>query len=112
MSDFTWTPDYVLTPGSQFKTEVSEAENGTKQYRSLWPSGQGFWRLIFKERTLAVAQAVKAFFDLKLGRATAFTWTCPLDSVEYTVRFRQDNFQFDSVEYDKAEFQIEFEEDI
>lgn len=111
MSDFTWVPDYTVVMGSEFKTLESEAENGVKQFRSIWPTGKHSWRLSFKNRTLSVAQAILAFFDTKLGKATSFTWTCPLDSTEYTVRFLQDKLSFNYVNYQQCDFDIDFEED-
>ena len=111
MSDFTWVPDYTVVTSKEFKTLESEAENGVKQYRSMWPTGKYTWRLTFKARTLAVAQAILAFFDSKLGKATAFTWTCPLDSVEYTVRFATDKLGINYVNYQQCDLEIDFEED-
>ena len=111
MSDFTWVPDYTVVTSKEFKTLESEAENGVKQYRSIWPTGKYTWRLTFKARTLAVAQAILAFFETKLGKATSFTWTCPLDSTEYTVRFSNDRLEFSYINYDQCDFEINFEED-
>ena len=112
MSDFAWVPDYTVISNSEWKTLESEMENGVKQYRAKRPSDTQSWRLTFKNRTTAVAQAVLAFFNTKLGKATAFTWTCPLDSTEYTVRFKSDRFTYDYVSYGYCDFEVEFEEDI
>jgi len=86
-------------------------ENGVKQYRQAWPTKRGAWELSFKNRTLTETLAIKAFFEAKLGRATAFTWTCPTDSTEYTVRFASDNFSYQYIGYQLCDFQIKFEED-
>jgi phage-related protein len=111
MSDFAWIPDFVVVTDSEWKTLESEAENGTKQYRSVWPTNKSSFRLTFKNRTVAVAQAVLAFFNLKKGKATSFTWTSPLDSVEYTVRFASDKLSYEYISYGLCDFTIDFEED-
>jgi len=111
MSQFAWVPDFTLTESSEFRTLESPAENGTKQYRSAWPTGAQAWRLVFQKRTLTVVQAILTFFNSMKGKATAFTWTNPLDSVEYTVRFKSDKLSFDYIRYQLCDFEIEFEED-
>jgi len=112
MSDFAWVPDYTVVTNSEWKTLVSEMENGVKQYRQKRPTQIQTWKLTFKNRTTAVAQAVLAFFNTKYGRATSFSWTSPLDSVEYTVRFNQDSFSYDYVSYGICDFSVDFEQDI
>jgi len=111
MSDFAWVPDFTLTESSEFRTLESPAENGVKQYRSVWPTGVQAWKLVFKKKTLTVTQAILAFFNSKKGKATAFTWTNSLDLVEYTVRFKSDRLSFDYENYQAASFEIEIEED-
>jgi phage-related protein len=112
MSEFAWVPDFTFVTGSECKTEESEAECGVKQYRAIWPTPQRNWTLSFKSRTSAVVAAVLAFFEAKLGKATSFTWTCPLDGVEYTVRFKNDKISFEQEGYEQIDFDIELEQDI
>lgn len=107
MSDFTWVPDYTVASDTEFKTQTSEFESGAKQYRQVWSSAKRTWKLTFRNRTTAVMQAIQAFFESKLGQATSFTWTCPLDSVEYTVRFAKDKFSYDYVSYGLCDCEIE-----
>ncbi len=111
MSQFAWVPDFVLTESVEFKTLESPSENGTKQYRSAWPTGLQAWKLVFKKKTLTITQAILTFFNSMKGKATAFTWTNPLDSTEYTVRFKNDKLSFDFVSYQYCDFEIEIEED-
>ena len=111
MSDFTWVADYVISPSSEWNTLESEMENGVKQYRELWPTELQKWKLSFKNRTLTETLAILAFFNTKKGKAYSFTWTCALDSVEYTVRFLTKKFEYNYVGYQRCDFEIEFEED-
>ena len=112
MSDFAWVPDYTVSSGAEWKTLESEMESGVKQYRQKHASETQSWRLTFKNRTLTETQAILAFFNSKHGKADSFTWTSPLDSVEYTVRFKSDKFNYDYVSYNYCDFEIEFEEDL
>jgi phage-related protein len=112
MSDFAITPDFVFSPETEFKTIESEMENGAKQYRSKWPTGKQTWNLVFKNRTLVEARLVKLFFETKKGKATSFTWTCPTDSTEYTVRFKQDRFAYAYNSYNLCDYELLFEEDV
>lgn len=107
MSDFTWVADYTIAHDVEFKTQVSEFENGVKQYRNIWSSPKRTWSLTFKNRTLAEMQAILAFFETKKGQYTSFTWTCPLDNTEYTVRFAKDKMSYDYVSYGLADATIE-----
>lgn len=112
MSEFTWIPDFTIAGGSEHKTLESEMENGVKQYRQKWPSQMRTWKLSFKNRTLTETLAIEAFFNLKYGKATSFTWTNPRTNVEYTVRFKTDKLSYDEHDYDSCDFEIEFEEDM
>ena len=111
MSDFTWVADYTIASDVEFKTQESEFENGVKQYRDVWSSSRKHWKLSFLKRTLGVMAAIQTFFELKKGKATSFTWTCPLDSVEYTVRFAKDKLSYDYVSYDLCDCEIELVQD-
>ena len=111
MSDFTWTPDYTIASDTEFKTQESEFENGVKQYRAVWSGARRWWKLGFLKRTLTEMQAIQAFFEAKLGKATAFTFTCSLNATEYTVRFAKDKFSFDYVAYDQCDCEIELVKD-
>ena len=112
MSDFTYIPDFVITPRSKWDTLESEMESGVKQYRQKRSTKTGSWILSFIKRTLTETQAVEAFFNSKFGKATAFTWTCPLDNTEYTVRFTSDDFSYEANDFNNNDFEVGFEEDI
>ncbi len=111
MSEFTWTPDYTIASDTEFKTQESEFENGVKQYRSIWSSARRWWKLGFLKRTLTEMQAIQAFFETKLGKATSFTFTSSLNGVEYTVRFAKDKFSYDYVAYEQCDCEIQLVKD-
>ncbi len=94
MSDFTFTPDFVVDENVQYKTIVSEFENGTEQRRRKWSTPLRKWSLKFHNKTQSELNAIKSFFTSKYGAYASFTWTNPNDGVEYVVRFVEDSFKF------------------
>lgn len=107
MSEFTSLPDFVFEETLEYKTLVSEFENGVEQRRRKWENPIRKWRLRFKNRTKADMQAVRDFFAGKYGSFTAFTWTNPNDSVEYTVRFSDDSFKFTMKAHEVYDFEFD-----
>ena len=107
MSDFTFKPDYAIEETVQFKTMVSEFENGTEQRRRKWANPLRRWSLKFRNRNTSDLNAIKNFFTSKFGAANQFTWTNPNDSVEYVVRFVEDSFKFTLKAY--GVYDVEFD---
>ena len=108
MSDFTYLPDFLIDEALEYKTIVSEFENGAEQRRRKWANPQRKWTLRFNNRTHTEMTEVSDFFKSKFGAFMAFTWTNPNDSVEYTVRFVEDSFQFSRKAYGVYDFEFEF----
>lgn len=110
MSDLSTNPDYVYEEGVTFNTLVSEFENGTEQRRPRWSSDLRKFRLVYKNRPSSDFSTIKSLFETKKGRYTAFTWTNPNDSVEYTVRFDSDEITFENVTYGIYNFEFTLKE--
>lgn len=108
MSDFTVLPDFVFEETLEYKTLVSEFENGAEQRRRKWANPLSKWTLRFRNRTKADMETVRDFFKSKYGSFTVFTWTDPNDSVEYTVRFVEDSFKFSMKAHGIYDFDFEF----
>jgi phage-related protein len=108
MSDFTYLPDFLIDEAVEYKTLVSEFENGAEQRRRKWQNPLSKWTLRFNNRTSAEMATVRDFFKNKFGAFMSFTWTNPNDSVEYTVRFVEDSFQFSRKAYGVYDFEFEF----
>ncbi len=108
MSDFSWLPDFLIDEAVEYKTLVSEFENGAEQRRRKWQNPLSKWTRRFNNRTLSEMQAVRNFFKSKFGALMSFTWTNPNDAVEYTVRFVEDSFQFSRKAYGVYDFEFEF----
>lgn len=110
MSDFSTNPDTLLEENPKFKTLVSEFENGFEQRRAKWSSDLRTFKLVFTNRTDSEMETVRDFYLSKLGSYSSFTWTNPNDSVEYTVRFKEDSFNFIKKAYLVYDFSFEFVE--
>jgi uncharacterized protein (TIGR02217 family) len=107
MSDFDFKPDVTIDEAVQYKTLISEFENGAEQRRSKWKNPLRKWSLRYKTRTLSEMNSVRDFFMGKKGAFSAFTWTNPNDSVEYMVRFVEDSFRFSLKAYQLYDFELD-----
>lgn len=99
MSELATSPDQVLEETPSFKTLISEYENGAEQRRAKWSTPLREFRLIFRNRTATEYAEALDFFKSKLGAYTSFTWTNPNDSIEYTVRYKDDSIKFTRTAY-------------
>ncbi len=111
MSDFIYIPDFVFDETIEYKTLISEFENGAEQRRRKWANPKGKWILKFNNRLKTELTAIKDFFKNKSGSFMSFTWTNPNDDTEYTVRFITDSFKFSRIAHDIYNFSFEFVED-
>ncbi len=107
MSEFTCLPDFVFEESLEYKTLVSEFENGAQQLRRKWQAPRHKWRLKFTSRTKSDMETVRDFFKSKYGALTAFTWTNPNDELEYAVRFVEDSFKFVMKAYQVYDFEFD-----
>jgi uncharacterized protein (TIGR02217 family) len=94
MADFTTVSDYVLEETPQFQTLVSTFENGVEQRRAKRANSIREFKLQYFTRSVTDFTTVRDFFLSKKGALTSFTWTNPNDSVDYTVRYKEDSLRF------------------
>jgi phage-related protein len=106
MAEFNWMPDFVIEETVRFNTLISEFENGIEQRRAKVSGYPRKWRLFFKNRNKTETDDVKAFFVSKKGALTSFTWNNPNDSIDYWVRFLNDDFNFLLKAYQVYDFEI------
>jgi hypothetical protein len=69
MSEFTFLPDFVFEETLEYKTLISEFENGAEQRRRKWAAPLHKWHLRFSNRVKGDMQAVREFFKSKYGRS-------------------------------------------
>jgi uncharacterized protein (TIGR02217 family) len=106
-SDFTLAPDYTFETTKEYKTLVSEFENGVEQRRQKWSAQRRSWKLVYRNRSSSDLSTINTLFDNKKGMATSFTWDNPIDSTTYTVRFKADSLSYSTDYY--GLYNIEFE---
>ena len=92
--DLTLTPDFVFDQKSQYRTLISNFENGAEQRRAKRSSSITEYRLVYKNRNSTDLSTITTLFNSKKGALTAFTWTHPISSVSTTVRFKEDSLSY------------------
>jgi len=107
MSDFALAPDYTFETTKDYRTLITEFENGAEQRRQVWAAQRRSWKLRYKNRDATDLGTITTIFDSKKGMLTSFTWTNPVDSAEYTVRFKEDSLRYSNSVY--GLYDIEFE---
>lgn len=106
MSDLTLTPDFPIEETIKYKTIVSPFENGAEQRRAKWNDPLRQFRLSYISRPIADWTTIATFYNTKKGPYTAFTWTNPNDSTEYTVRFVEDSLVITRKAYAVIDFEF------
>lgn len=89
MEVFSWQPSQVIEEEIRFKTLITPFESGKEQRRSKGVPRRA-WTMRFS-RLKAEGDAIWAFYVARKGAYEAFLWTNPIDNVQYTVRFLEDN---------------------
>lgn len=110
MSDFNWLPDFVFEETLEYKTLVSEFENGSEQRRRKWSQPHKKWQLRFTNKTKQEMELIRDFFKSKYGEFLPFVWANPNDGISYTVRFNSDSFKFSLKSFEVYDFEFEFME--
>lgn len=105
MSDFTLkyeSCDIVLN----YSVAESDFEDGSDEVRLLHEELIAGWKFKSPALTIAQANAHKDFFDGKFGGATTFTWTWPMNGVEYNVRYVIGSFK---ITHSDGYYRVEWE---
>lgn len=110
MSDFNFNPDFVIDETIEYKTLLSQFDNGAEQRRRKWENPLRKWSLRFKTRAKSELIQIRDFFMNKCGAYGEFTWTNPNDATEYTVRFLDDSFKFSLIAFERYDFELELVE--
>ena len=88
--DLVLQPDFAFEDKTTFNTLVTEFENGVEQRRAKWATPIKSWKFVYKNRTASELSTLQTLFENKKGRYSSWTWTNPVDSQTYTVRFDTD----------------------
>ena len=104
MSDFSLTYGYTLEENPTFNTLISKFENGVEQRRSRRSGSIREFNFQCRNIMQADYEMVRDFYLAKVGALTSFTWTNIIDSVEYTVRFKEDSLKILRTTYQIYDF--------
>ncbi|MFH2013826.1 MAG: hypothetical protein ABIJ17_02540 [Patescibacteria group bacterium] len=86
-------PNEPLDRGWKDSTLISDTDADyirTRARNSRLPKTFGIHYRLMKDSDY---QTLEAFFEARMGSSEAFTWTHPITSVNYTVRFLKDTFK-------------------
>jgi len=90
-----------ITEKVKERTLISPFENGAEQMRAKWSSPLREWTLHFL-KLKTVGEQLKDFWIARKGSAESFYWTSPIDNVQYTVRFKDDDLTREAIFHDVA----------
>lgn len=79
---------YDFTENTNIKVVSSESESGVKITRRRSFAAKGSWSVAWAAMPYSEYVVLKTFFNTVAG--DTFSWTNPLDSISYTVRFADD----------------------
>ena len=106
MADLEHKPDFAFPKRTKYVTFVSEFENGSEQRRSRRENALKEWTLRYRNQSQDVVDDIQDLFDTKKGSFATFSWLNPNDSVEYTVRFKEDVFEPTLIAYGLYDFEF------
>ena len=98
-NDLLINPSFVFDQTPQYKTLISEFENGAEQRRSKRSSAITEYRLIYKNISSTDKDTIVNLFGTKKGAYSSLTWTHPISSSTLTVRFKEDSLTYTNTSY-------------
>lgn len=105
MADFNLARQKI-TEIYDFNVQVSEFENNYEQRRLKSSQSVIGWKIETPDLTYAQMKVYRDFFISKYGALTSFTFLCPFDNTEYTVRFVPGSFE---TPYEGGTFKCKFD---
>jgi hypothetical protein len=88
-------PSYSVVKDINYKTLISNFENGAEQRRNKWSQGKLSFSLVYKILTAAQMTILWDFYIARKGSFESFTYTDVISATAYTVRFSEDSLSFE-----------------
>lgn len=104
----TTPPSFPLTESTVYHQIKSTFENGKVQSRPKYTTSKDRFDLRWDHLTEAQFQSFKEYFEANQG--TTFSWTHPITTTVYTVRFSDDTFDSSAVIYGHRSVRVGIEE--
>lgn len=101
MADFPTTPKYGYSFGKEieFRTLVSNFENGAEQRRAKWSQGKRKFTVTYNAVSPANMTILYDFYVARKGSFESFNFTDPITSTVYAVRFVDNKMSFEEFTY-------------
>jgi len=107
MADFSsYERNFPFIEEIKYNVLVSIYENWAEQRRLKSSSSRRMFTINFFPKTLAETAIIKAFFVARQGSYDTFTFTNPVDSVLYTVRFLESSLKIERIGYGTMKMQV------
>lgn len=97
---------------TKFNILETQFENGVVQKRNKWNSNQKEFEITFTANTKAEILEIRDYFIAREASENTFTFTDPLESTEYTVRFKDDEFEITRENYGNYNCKVVLIEDL
>jgi phage-related protein len=81
-------PSYPITERNEDSVIRSDFEGGYVQTRARYTRVRKIWQISYNLLSTTNKNLISAFVDTVQGGADSFTWTNPIDSANYQVRFQ------------------------
>ena len=94
MVSFDFTIEFVYPLEIRYTTNIKTREDGTEKRITVMPLPLHIFEVKMLAQTDTERGALEDFFEARKGRFETFTFTDPVDSTVYTVRFDEDKLDF------------------
>lgn len=92
-------PSYSVIETPMFNTHIINYGNKIEQRIAMDSAVRRSFKLYWKFLSTADKTTIYNFFVARLGAYDSFTWVNPIDSVSYTVRFKDDMCNIEYFDY-------------
>jgi len=108
MATFSYTPDAVLVQRVSYNTLRTNESYGKERRRNKWASPRRAWNLNFTNASGTAVTDIINFYTTVSGSFDSFSWTNPVDSTAYTVRFQEGSLKREFIGYDRYNVSCSF----
>lgn len=97
MTSYPFTPSRITNVQTEYKTNITQFENGVEQRSPAWVKPKKTFAISQKYLNPTSLATLEEFFDSCRGSYSPFTFDNYLDGKTYTVRFKDDIFNVERI---------------